>query len=110
MNHKDMTKKSFSWGLAIILIVLLFYWLFKPQPIEVDAVAVSSGSFVQTIQEDGKTRPKEVYKIIAPIQGELLRVKQEAGDTVKKNQVLASMVPSRSTLLDVRSKKILQAF
>lgn len=110
MNQNENTKKWIVWGVAVALIVLLLYWLFKPQPVEVETVTVSKGPFVQSIEEDGKTRAKDVYKMISPIQGELMRVQLEAGDLVKKNQVIASIVPSRSGLLDIRTKKILQAY
>lgn len=110
MNPNNKIKPAIGFGTALLLAVSLLYWLFKPQAIEVERVVLSKGPFVQTIEEDGKTRAKDVYNIIAPIQGELNRIELKNGDTVKKNQLLATIVPSRSNLLDIRTKNILQAF
>lgn len=110
MNNKEDLKKWVIRGCGIALTLFVFYWLFKPQPVEVETVSVSKGPFVQSIEEDGKTRAKDIYKMISPIQGELIRIELEAGDSVEKNQVIATIVPSRSSLLDIRTKKILQAY
>lgn len=101
-----MTRKQWvALALALMLILGGFVWAFMPQPVPVDAIKVSRGTFEQTIEEDGKTRVRERYIISAPLAGELDRIEIHAGDVVKKDQVLASIWPSVPALLDVRVQR-----
>nr|WP_316640728.1 efflux transporter periplasmic adaptor subunit [uncultured Roseateles sp.] len=98
--------KKTSWfyvaGGAVAAIAVVA-WAFAPRPVEVEAVALSQGSFQTTIDEDGKTRLRERYVVSAPLAGLLTRISLREGDTVAVNAVVASMTPVMTPLLDERS-------
>lgn len=90
-------------GLALAAAALLAY-AFLPQPAEVEIARVERGPLEVTVNEDGKTRIKERYLVVAPLGGELLRVRIHAGDPVRAGEtILAAIQPSDPTLLDARA-------
>lgn len=82
----------------------LLAYAFLPPAVEVEIAHVERGPLEVTVNEDGKTRIKERYLVVAPLGGELLRVLLHAGDPVEAGKtVLAAIQPSDPTLLDARS-------
>ncbi len=102
-----------SIGVKRILLMLLgliiaggFAWALWPKPIPVDVVIVSRGPVTVTVDEEGKTRIKDVYTVSAPITGKLQRVALQAGDTVTKDESIVAIIePSAPPLLDVRTTR-----
>ncbi|HUY91971.1 MAG TPA: HlyD family efflux transporter periplasmic adaptor subunit [Pirellulales bacterium] len=89
-------------ALALAAAALLGY-AFLPQPAEVEIARAERGPLEVTVNEDGKTRIKERYMVVAPLGGELLRVHLHAGDAVRAGEtILAVIQPSDPTLLDAR--------
>ena len=63
-----------------------------------------------TVDEEGKTRIKDVYTVSAPITGKLVRLSLEAGDRVKKDvTIVANIEPMAPAFLDVRATRELEA-
>ena len=90
-------------GLALVIGALLVY-AFVPPPVEVEVARVVRGPLEATVDDDGKTRIKERYLVVAPLGGELLRVSLHAGDAVRAGEtVLAAIQPGDPTLLDART-------
>ncbi len=88
-------------GLALAGVLTYAFW---PQPVPVDLVAVESGPLRVTVDEEGRTRVKEVYVVSAPIAGLVLRIGGHVGDPVAANDtVLATIMPSAPEFLDIRS-------
>ena len=102
------TKKILSAFLLAALIALLV-WSFMPNPIEVEIAEATKGPFVQSIDEDGRTRVRQRYVVSAPLSGRLERITFLEGDAVEKNAVLANLSPSAPALLDVRTEQELKA-
>jgi HlyD family secretion protein len=102
------TKRMLSATLALALVALLA-WSFMPQPLEVETAEVTKGAFVQTIDEDGRTRVHSRYVVSAPLAGRLERIALLEGDGVEKNAVLANISPAVPALLDVRTEQELKA-
>jgi HlyD family secretion protein len=92
---------------AIVGIFLVYGWM--PKPLEVEVGAATRGPMRVTIDEDGVTRVKEKHLVRAPITGELARIALKPGDTIDKDAVVANLYPSRSPLLDPRSKATAEA-
>jgi HlyD family secretion protein len=86
-------------GLAAVV------WSLLPSPILVDTAVVTTGQFVATVDEDGKTQVRERYVVAAPLAGRLLRVLLKAGDKVAQDQVIAAILPSPAPFLDPRSRR-----
>ncbi len=97
-------------GRAIAVLLLLagvaaVVWSVMPRPVPVEVATVTRGRFVATVEEDGKTRIRERYAVAAPLTGRLTRVRLKAGDQVRADDVIATIVPSPAPLLDPRSRR-----
>jgi len=88
----------------VIAVVLLIVYGFLPKPANVDTATVKRGTFSVAVEEEGKTRVKERFVLSAPVSGYMRRITLDAGDAVKKGQVVAELEPLRSAVLDPRSK------
>jgi HlyD family secretion protein len=86
-------------GVAVTLAVAL-----RPKPVAVETAAVTLGSLVVSVNEDGRTRIKDRYVISAPLAGTITRMTLKAGDSVEEGAVVARLTPSASPLLDPRSR------
>jgi HlyD family secretion protein len=63
-----------------------------------------------TVDEEGKTRIKDVYTVSAPITGKLVRLSLEAGDRVRKDLTQVAVIePMAPAFLDVRATRELEA-
>jgi len=91
-------------ALGIAAALALVVWAVMPRPVPVETAAATKGRFVATVDEDGKTRVRERYVVAAPLAGRLTRVRLKAGDNVKADEVVATIVPSPAPFLDPRSR------
>jgi HlyD family secretion protein len=83
---------------------------FMPGPVPVDIATITRGALKVTVDEEGRTRVKEVYIVSAPISGRVLRIERHVGDTVIAGEtVLAAIRPTDPTFLDVRTKRQAEA-
>ena len=99
--------KTYRWGIIIavaVAVILLIVYGFLPRAVPVDTAKASRSSMSVTVDEEGKTRIKEKYVISAPVSGFMRRIRFEAGDAVKKGQVVVELEPLRSSVLDPRSR------
>lgn len=94
---------------ATVAILLAFaggiVWAVWPRPVPVEAATVTRGSFVATVDEDGKTRIRERYVVVAPLAGRLTRISLKAGDRVGVDQTIATLLPAPAPFLDPRSRQ-----
>ncbi|MDF1644360.1 MAG: HlyD family efflux transporter periplasmic adaptor subunit [Pseudomonadales bacterium] len=91
-------------ALMIPLIAGLLVWGFWPRPVLVEAITVSRGPMAVTIEEEGRTRVIDRYLISAPVNGITCRQQLNVGDSVEKDQILLSITPLQSQVLDPRSR------
>ena len=97
-------RRRFSIILFAVLIAGLLVYGFLPEPVPVETATVSRGPLEIDIEEEGKTRVKDRFKISAPVAGTMHRVDWEVGDSVQAGEILCEITPLRSILLDPRSK------
>lgn len=93
-------------GVAVIVLVV---WGFWPQPLAVEAVLVNQDSMAVTIEEEGRTRVHERYVVSAPVDGVACRIDLHVGDPVKQGQLLLTLSPLESQVLDPRSRAAAEA-
>jgi len=85
-------------------------WFVWPRPIPVDLVTVTSGPMEVTVEDEGKTRVRNVYTVSAPLVGRVLRNPRRVGDQVTADEtIVAVLQPMAPSLLDVRSREEVQA-
>jgi HlyD family secretion protein len=81
-------------------------WAMWPRPQLADMVTVRRDAMIVTIDEEGRTQVHDPYTVSTPISGRLLRVEVESGDAVIKGEtVVARMLPSSPTALDIRTRE-----
>jgi HlyD family secretion protein len=102
-------RKSPFVSLVALLVVGLLVWGFWPQPVLVETVAVKRAPMTVTIEEEGRTRVIDRYTIAAPVTGVTCRVRQDVGDPVEQGQVLLTIAPLESGVLDPRSRQQAQS-
>jgi HlyD family secretion protein len=96
--------------LAVLAIAGGFAWAMWPKPVAVDLVEVTRGPLLVTVDEEGKTRIKDVYAVSAPITGKVLRLSLDPGDKVTKDStIIAVMEPMAPPFLDLRAQRELEA-
>lgn len=98
-------------GASVIgLVIASLVWFAWPRPIPVDLSIVSKGSMEVTVDDEAKTRVKDVYTVSAPLTGAVLRVPGQVGDQVVANEtIVAVMQPAMPGFHDARSHEELQA-
>lgn len=96
-------------ALVLLLLLAAVYFALRPAAVPVDTTAIVRGPLKVTVQDEGKTRIKDVFVVSAPITGRLLRSPLEVGDAVEKNRTaVAAIEPSPPPFLDLRSQVELQ--
>ncbi len=97
--------KRWLWiiGLAVIAATGIIVGL-RPQPVAVETAAVKPGPLRVTVEEEGKTRLRNRYVIMAPVGGYMPRLAWKAGDLVKAGALITSLEPPRPAVLDARTR------
>lgn len=93
-------------GAVIVGLLIFGFW---PQAVRVEAVAVKRAPMTVTIEEEGRTRVIDRYVISAPVDGVACRVQLNVGDRVSQGEMLLSVSPLKSPVLDPRSQAQTQA-
>jgi HlyD family secretion protein len=97
--------------LAIVLAVAAgLAWAFWPRPIAVETAEIALRDLTVTVEEEGKSRIREVFTVSAPITGQVLRIDFHPGDAVVKDEtVVVSLRPAAPGFLDARLKRVAEA-
>jgi len=111
MNNKTSWKKAGRWLMGALLLAAaaaLVWAVYQPRPLLVEVASVRTGTFEQTIEEDGRLRLKNRYVIAAPTQAELIRPTLKVGDAVRAGDVVALLEPVAPPMIDARTRAVLQ--
>ncbi len=99
-----------GWRRLLLLLLFLaalgalLVWGFMPSPVLVEVVQATRGPLRVSVEEEGKTRVIDRYVVSTPVAGFARRLKLDVGDAVKRGQVVATLDPLRSQVLDPRSR------
>lgn len=103
-------RRLIFWAPFAALLAAGLVWLFQPRPVPVDLFTVERSAMRVTVDEDGRTRIRDVFVVSAPIAGVKQRITHKVGDRVVANDtIIASIVPTDPAFLDPRSEKQAQA-
>jgi HlyD family secretion protein len=99
------------WIAAVVLVGVgaALVWAFRPAAVPVELARAQRGTFVAEIADDGVTRVRDRYVITAPVSGQLLRPEVRAGDPVRRDQRVATILPNLPEMLDPRTRAELAA-
>lgn len=104
-----MTQRRPRWvltGATFVLVTAVLLAAFWPRAVAVDLATVELGDLIVTIDEEGRTKVHDTYVVATPVAGRLLRVGVEPGDPVVEDEtVIARMLPTNPSVLDVRTRE-----
>ena len=104
MNAK--WRRTIFWLIILFLLLAGLFIAFRPQPVTVDLAKVQRGPLIVTVEEEGETRIRDVYVLSAPVNGHMLRIDAEVGDSVKAAETLIAQIePLDPEFLDFRSEE-----
>jgi len=96
--------KKYIYIAGAILFFGLIAWGLRPQPVPIDVGKISTGPMKVTVDEEGKTRIKERYTVVAPLTGQMRRIELKPGDPVQQKKTTLTIVePTDPALLDARA-------
>ena len=98
--------------LAVLVLAVIggFVWAFWPRPVPVETAVIGRHTIEVDIEEEGKSRIRDIFTVSAPIAGQMARLNLHSGDEVIRNEtVVASIRPVAPALLDARSRRIAEA-
>jgi HlyD family secretion protein len=102
---KYLTYLAIVGALAVVLVLV-----FRPQPQPVDLAEITLGSMSVSIDEEGRTQVKDLYRVLSPVNGSMGRIKVQVGDEVRAyDTLIASIRETVSTPLDQRSLRAAEA-
>jgi HlyD family secretion protein len=95
-----LTRKRILSAVAVLALLFIVGYAFRPSGLAVDTGVVSSGPLMTTVDDEGQTRVRDRYTVSAPVSGRLIRPTLRAGDKVTAGMVVALLEPAP---LDSRS-------
>lgn len=85
--------KRIGLGLVGVAIAAAIVWGVMPKPTKVSTVNVVRADLEITLSEQGQTRVRNRYDIVAPVSGVMSRVDLDVGDSVNVGDVLFTVSP-----------------
>lgn len=105
LDRKRLRRRALWIGLAVLAVAVLGVALIMGKPnLEVEVASIQRGTYVRTVEEDGRTRVRDRYLISAALAGRLERPVLRVGDPVAEGQLIAVIHPTAPPLLDERSR------
>ena len=98
------------WALLGLAVAAGFAWALWPRPVEVELAVLGRQDIAVEVEEEGRSRIREVFTVSAPISGQMARLDLHPGDAVAAGEtVVARLRPAAPPLLDVRSRRVAEA-
>lgn len=98
-------KRLLFWSVPLLALAGGIAFALWPRPVPVDLARVVRGPLSVTVAAEGETRVREVYRVSAPVAGEVQRLPVEAGDAVTAGEtVVAALRPAFAGFLDARAQ------
>ncbi len=100
MAQKRRRSRSILTLIALGLIAAAMAYAFWPKPALVDLGSVGRGPLMVTIDEEGRTRVRDITLVTAPTTGTLERIALQSGDAISKGQRIAGITPAMPGMAD----------
>ncbi len=103
-------RKRIAWAALAAGAAALVAYGFWPEPVPVDTAVIARGDVVVTVEDEGVSQVREVYRVSSPVAGTVQRSPVEVGDVVKKDEtIVTSVLPTITGFLDDRTVQMRQA-
>lgn len=94
-------------ALAGLIVAAALAWALWPRPMKVETAVIARHQISVMVEDEGKSRVRDVFVVSAPIAGELARIALQPGDrVVADSTILATIKPASPSLLDKRAKLV----
>lgn len=87
---------------ATVFASLVLFLVMRPAPLPVDFDRVTKGNLQVILEGEGFTRVNDRYVVSAPVSGSLMRITIEEGDSIRKGDTVASILPASLDTRDYR--------
>ena len=108
-----MRAKAIQQGAAAVMVAIALAgasWYLWPRAIPAEIAEVARGPMEVTVQDDGRTRVREIYTVSAPVAGEIVRNPRKEGDPVRGGETIVAILrPAPPGFLDDRTRAELGA-
>jgi HlyD family secretion protein len=84
-------RRGVLWGAAGLAAAAFLVLTLRPKPIPVETAAVTRGTLRVTIDEEGRTRVRDRYVVVAPVAGRVARITLDEGAPVTRGMVVARL-------------------
>ena len=84
-----VTNKHLVWIGAIGVVGLLVALALRPAVLDVETAVAVRGPLRVTLDEEGRTRVRDRYTVVAPVTGRVARIALQVGDSVTRGAVVA---------------------
>jgi HlyD family secretion protein len=101
-----LTKKHLFWIGGVAAAGLLTGLALRPSVLDVETAIATRGPLRVTLDEEGRTRVRDRYVVVAPVTGRVARIDLQAGDSVAQGSIVARMSPAP---LDPRGRQQAEA-
>jgi HlyD family secretion protein len=95
-------RRGFMWGAAGLAAVAFLVYALRPAVVPVEVTAVTRGPLRVTIDEEGRTRVRDHYLVVAPVAGRVARITLDEGSSVTRGLIVARL---SAAPLDPRSRE-----
>lgn len=103
-------RTRLGWAALVLGAAALIVYGFWPDSAPVDTAAIGRGDVIVTVEDEGISQVREVYRVSSPISGTVQRSPVEIGDLVTKDRtVVASILPAVQGFLDERTMQMSEA-
>lgn len=97
-----LNRRVLLWGGAGVAAAGFLVYSFRPTPVPIEVATAARGPMRVTIDEEGRTRVRDRYVVVAPAAGRVARIALEAGAPVTRGLVVARL---SAAPLDPRSRE-----
>jgi HlyD family secretion protein len=86
-----LTRRRAVLGAGALGVTILIVWAVRPSPQPVEAIAASRGPLRVTIDEEGRTRVRDRYLLVAPAAGRVERIALEEGAKLRRGDTVVRL-------------------
>ena len=101
-----LSRRALLWGGAGLAAAAFLVYSFRPSAVPVEVATVERGPLRVTIDEEGRTRVRDRYVVVAPAAGRVARIPLQEGSPVSRGMVVARL---SAAPLDPRAAELVEA-
>ena len=98
-GNRKKFKLAATAAALLGLVAVVAVPVLRPRPLKVEAARAARGPLRVTVDAEGRTRVRNLFRVTAPVTGLLKRIELRRGDPVRAGATVAVIEPAPATLL-----------